>query len=116
MLEDGAFTEIVSWGFTGDTFVVKVSFLSNSRSILPFKLVLSITQDMNSFTRSILPLHFKHSNFASFVRQLNKYDFHKVKNPEEGTSPYGEHVGHTFIDQFAFYALADVNPSEDMGI
>lgn len=71
MLDEPAFHHIVSWGRTGDSFVVK---------------------DMNDFTKLILPRHFKHSNFASFVRQLNKYDFHKVKNPEDGQTGYGEHV------------------------
>ena len=57
MLEDTAYHHVVSWGPHGDCFVVK---------------------DMNEFTKTILPRMFKHSNFASFVRQLNKYDFHKV--------------------------------------
>ena len=69
MLEDASFSHVVSWGPQGDCFVVK---------------------DMNEFTKSILPRMFKHSNFASFVRQLNKYDFHKVKNTDD--YEYGEQV------------------------
>lgn len=66
MLEDPSYASVVRWGDDGDSFVV----LENEK-----------------FTKSILPKHFKHSNFASFVRQLNKYDFHKVRqNNEEGAS------------------------------
>ncbi|KAG0701689.1 HSF-type DNA-binding-domain-containing protein [Suillus ampliporus] len=68
MLEDHTFSQVVSWGPQGDCFVVK---------------------DMNEFTKSILPRMFKHSNFASFVRQLNKYDFHKVKTTDD--AQFGEH-------------------------
>ena len=73
MLEDTSFAHVVSWGPRGDCFVVK---------------------DMNEFTKTILPRMFKHSNFASFVRQLNKYDFHKVKNTDD--NQYGEHVSFLF--------------------
>ncbi|KAJ5570555.1 uncharacterized protein N7459_009985 [Penicillium hispanicum] len=71
MLEDPSYASIVRWGDEGDSFVVL---------------------ECEKFTKTILPKHFKHSNFASFVRQLNKYDFHKVRqnNEENGQSPYGQ--------------------------
>ncbi|KAL8654886.1 MAG: hypothetical protein Q9210_001238 [Variospora velana] len=73
MLEDPSYSQVVRWGDEGDSFVV----LENEK-----------------FTKAILPKHFKHSNFASFVRQLNKYDFHKVRhnNEDTGQSPYGPGV------------------------
>ncbi|PWY94405.1 stress response regulator/HFS transcription factor [Aspergillus sclerotioniger CBS 115572] len=73
MLEDPSYAEIVRWGDEGDSFVVL---------------------ECEKFTKTILPKHFKHSNFASFVRQLNKYDFHKVRqnNEENGQSPYGQNA------------------------
>ncbi|KAH6686751.1 HSF-type DNA-binding protein [Plectosphaerella plurivora] len=70
MLEDPAYANIVRWGNEGDTFVIL---------------------ETDKFTNEILPKHFKHSNFSSFVRQLNKYDFHKLRrNDENNESPYGK--------------------------
>ncbi|KAJ1917210.1 kinase-regulated stress-responsive transcription factor skn7 [Mycoemilia scoparia] len=68
MLETKAHQDIVCWSYEGDSFVIK---------------------EPNEFSKHILPQHFKHNNFASFVRQLNKYDFHKIKQPNDAER-YGD--------------------------
>ncbi|XP_062183727.1 heat stress transcription factor B-2a-like [Phragmites australis] len=57
MVEDPSTDDTVSWNDTGTAFVV---------------------WRPAEFASDLLPKHFKHSNFSSFVRQLNTYGFKKV--------------------------------------
>lgn len=62
LVEDAKTADLVGW--TDD----------NGRSFTVHK--------TNEFARDVLPKYFKHSNFSSFVRQLNQYGFHK-QNPDK---------------------------------
>ncbi|OIW18724.1 hypothetical protein TanjilG_13476 [Lupinus angustifolius] len=57
MVEDPETDTIVGWSENRDSFIVF---------------------DSHHFSKLLLPKYFKHSNFSSFIRQLNTYGFRKV--------------------------------------
>ena len=81
-LEDGRNTDLIRWSDEGNSFIVL---------------------DEDEFAKTLIPELFKHNNYASFVRQLNMYGFHKKvglsdnsmraserknKSPSEYANPY----------------------------
>ena len=59
--KDHANVKIITWGEDGNTLMIK---------------------KQTEFADKILPKYFKHSNLTSFIRQLNMYGFHKVKQED----------------------------------
>jgi heat shock transcription factor len=55
-LDESRNTDLIRWSDKGDSFVVL---------------------DEDEFAKTLIPELFKHNNYASFVRQLNMYGFHK---------------------------------------
>ena len=67
-----------------ETFLLKLNEILNNNSYANFinwsengKFI--IIKDLNELSKKVLPKYFKHHNYSSFVRQLNMYNFHKVK-------------------------------------
>eukprot|EP00268_Persea_americana_P012933 TRINITY_DN1557_c0_g1_i1.p1 TRINITY_DN1557_c0_g1~~TRINITY_DN1557_c0_g1_i1.p1 ORF type:complete len:449 (+),score=105.85 TRINITY_DN1557_c0_g1_i1:554-1900(+) len=57
MVDDSSTNSVVSWSQNNNSFIV---------------------WNQMEFSRDLLPKYFKHSNFSSFVRQLNTYGFRKI--------------------------------------
>ncbi|KAI9018439.1 HSF-type DNA-binding-domain-containing protein [Hyaloraphidium curvatum] len=69
MVSDPTYQHYISWSAAGSSFVVC---------------------NVLEFSKEVLPKHYKHNNFSSFVRQLNMYGFAKVNKSSRGSKTQAE--------------------------
>ena len=50
-----------------------------------------IISNINDFTNNVIPKYFKHCNYDSFVRQLNMYNFHKLRSKRNQSEHVFQH-------------------------
>ena len=98
ILCSGTLDNIIHWSDTGESFVIR---------------------DLYNFTNTVLPKYFKHSNLASFIRQLNMYGFHKVKEDSEGiqfSHPMFQRNKKNLLKEIHRKSTESLNKEEEAGL
>ena len=72
-MEEERYKDIISWSDDGKHFTI---------------------HDVNQFTTDVLPEHFSHTNFSSFVRQLNSYVSPRANPPRPPPGPTADFFSH----------------------
>ena len=64
IMKNKSYNNIINWNEDGTSIIIK---------------------DINLLSKKILPKYYKHDNYSSFVRQLNMYNFHKLRTSKKKT-------------------------------
>ncbi len=92
MLEDKNNLKVIHWQSDGNSFVIT---------------------NIEEFVK-ILPKYFKTKNYSSFVRQLNLYNFHKIKN-QDGLIEFGHEQFRQGAVENLQFIVRKINHDSDLG-